>query len=408
MLITKKESKDLRYFARANYKSDVKGVDTGNGKIKHREFPVFGLSYDEAKADKGLVELTNIVLDGQPFDGSYTDLMTRLREILDAPVETAPTEPSDYVKETCACLLAGPDCKQTPILPSPSIVQRIKTSPTGIVLTSLAEQVALIEHPNAEVKKVDFSGYSEDGTLTMDVKCTIPNTSHSVNVQVAVPTADKPTLDSVAQDAAYEGVKADIERKLCAPDSDPVKSVEQTTERVVGDVLPNGSEVEAHVTDIKDGVAHIDMGVAIPAEAVVAEGVVEEASVAESLEYLATHEPPPLKVAPLEKPQELPVVENVEEAKQVVEETGKPVITAVQKPKTRWELFDLRIKCATMALAKSYGEPSESDIGTIMSRYSDAMDKLNALYAKDRIQPYTISEDAIKNAYPDEYATLSP
>ena len=119
------------------------------------------------------------------------------------------------------------------------------------------------------------------------------------------------------------------------------------------------------------------------------------------------HEPPPLEVAPLEETSEIPVVENVEEAKKVVEETGKPVITAVQKlQKSRWELFDLRIKCATMALAKSYGEPPESDIGTIMSRYPDALDKLNALYVKDGIQPYTISEDSIKNAYHDEYAAL--
>lgn len=374
MLITKKESKDLRYFARANYKSAVKGVDTENGKIKHREFPCFGLSYDEAKADKGMVELTNVTIEGKPFDGAYTALMARLREILDDPAETAPTETSDLEKDTCTCLLAGPDCKQTPIPPSPSLVERIKTSPTGIVLTSLAEQVALIEYPDAEVKQVDISGYSEEGTLAMDVKCVIPNTPRSVNVQIDVPTADKPTLDSVVQAAAYEALKADIERKLCEPDSDPVKSLEQTTERVVRDVLPEGSEVGAHVTDIKDGVANIDVGVAIPVEAVVAEGVVE----------------PP-----------------VEEAPQVVEKTDKPVITAEQKwQKSRWELFDLRIKCATMALAKSYGEPPESDIGTIMSRYPDAMDKLNALYAKDGIQPYTISEDAIKNAYPDEYAAL--
>lgn len=372
MLITKKESKDLRYFARANYKSAVKGVDTENGKIKHREFPCFGLSYDEAKADKGMVELTNVTIGGKSFDGEYTALMARLREILDAPVETAPTETSDLEKDTCTCLLAGPDCKQTPIPPSPSLVERIKTSPTGLVLTSLAEQVALSEYPDAEVKQVDISGYSEDATLAMDVTGVISNTPRSVNVQIDVPTAKTPTLESVVQKVAYEGLMADIKRKLGESDSDPVKSLEQTTERVVMDVLPEGSEVGAHVTDIKDGVANIDVGVAIPAEAVVAEGVVK----------------PP-----------------VEEATQVVEKTDKPVITAEQKrEKSRWELFDLRIKCATMALAKSYGEPPESDIGTIMSRYPDAMDKLNVLYAKDGIQPYTISEDAIKNAYPDEYA----
>ncbi len=48
MIITKKESKQLRYFARANYKSEVKGVESENGKVKHREFPCFDLAYDEA------------------------------------------------------------------------------------------------------------------------------------------------------------------------------------------------------------------------------------------------------------------------------------------------------------------------------------------------------------------------
>ena len=85
MVITKKESKNLRYFARANYKSECKGVETENGKVKHREFPCFELSYDESKSADGLVELTNVTIGGKPFEGDYSALMTRLREILDNP-----------------------------------------------------------------------------------------------------------------------------------------------------------------------------------------------------------------------------------------------------------------------------------------------------------------------------------
>ena len=147
MLITKKESKDLRYFARANYKSAVMGVDTENGKIKHREFPCFGLSYDEAKADKGMVELTNVTIEGKPFDGDYDDLMARLRKILDNPDALCDAEleqDKTLMEQHCEpCLLHGPDCTQEPLPPGPPLVQRLKEygfGITGITVFHLAEQ----------------------------------------------------------------------------------------------------------------------------------------------------------------------------------------------------------------------------------------------------------------------------
>ena len=373
MLITKKESKDLRYFARANYKSAVKGVDTENGKIKHREFPCFGLSYDEAKAGKGMVELTNVTIEGKPFDGEYTALMARLREILDTPEpEPKPRELTEWEKGTIACLAAGPECKRKPLPKGPSIVQRIKDSDEGKAIVETAEAIAPIIVPRAVDAHAEITDYSpKTETLSVDVDARIPNSVHEIMIATEV----KPV---------------DGEKTLV----------------VTGSVVPerhdsgrdySGLSEEA-ISEAYKSVVGEDIGTMKPSS---------EVSVAESLEYLATHEPPPLVVAPLEEQQELPVIEDVEEAKKVAKETGGPVITAEQKRKKfRWELFDLRIKCATMALAKSYGEPPESDIGTIMSRYPDALDKLNALYAKDGIQPYTISKDAIKNAYPDEYAAL--
>ena len=75
--ITKKQSKQLRYIARANYKSEVKVTESANGKVKTRFFPVYGLSYDESKADKGMVELTKIKVLYKPFDGTYDELIAK-------------------------------------------------------------------------------------------------------------------------------------------------------------------------------------------------------------------------------------------------------------------------------------------------------------------------------------------
>lgn len=355
MLITKKESKDLRYFARANYKSAVKGVDTENGKIKHREFPCFGLSYDEAKADKGMVELTNVTIGGKPFDGEYTALMARLRVLLDSP------------DDICA-----EELEQDKTL----------TEPAMDAVKAKSDTIVIAEKPGDILKETLKDCFPRGSGISVDVK---PE-ENKIDANVFIPNS-------------VDHIDAKIEVK-------PVEGHEKKTIIVTGPVCPerhdsgrdySGLSEEA-IAEAYKSVVGEDIGTMKPSS---------EVSVAESLEYLSTHELPPLVVAPLAEPQELPVIEDVVEAKKVAKETGMPVITAEQKrQKSRWELFDLRIKCATMALAKSYGEPPELDIGTIMSRYSDAMDKLNALYAKDGIQPYTISEDAIKTAYPDEYAAL--
>ena len=395
MIITKKESKQLRYFARANYKSEVKGVESENGKVKRREFPCFDLAYDEAKADKGMVELSNIVLGGKPFDGSFADLMARLREILDTPEpEPKPRELTDWEKGTIACLAAGPECKREPLPKGPSIVQRIKDSDEGKAIVETAEAITPLLVPGAVDAHAEITDYTpETETLSVDVNARIPNEAHEVTLTAEV--------KSVEHDKG--------EAPTISDPTDVPEEPEKKTIVVTGPAFPerhdsgrdySGLSEEAIAEAYKSAVGDVP-GSMKPSV---------EVAVVESLEYLATHEPHPLEETPLEEHpvQELPVIEDVEEAKKVAEETGVPVITAEQKPKTRWELFDLRIKCATMALAKSYGEPPESDIGTIMSRYPDAMGKLNALYAKDGIQPYTISEDAIKNAYPNEYVTLRP
>lgn len=410
MIINKKESKQLRYFARANYKSEVKGVESENGKVKRREFPCFDLAYDEAKADKGMVELSNIVLGGKPFDGSFADLMARLREILDTPEpEPKPRELTDWEKGTIACLAAGPEFKREPLPKGPSIVQRIKDSDEGKAIVETAEAITPLIVPGAVDAHAEITDYTpETETLSVDVNARIPNTAHEVTLTAEV--------KSVEHD---KGEAPTISDPTGVPE-EPEKKTIVVTGAIVPERHDSGRDYSGLTPEAIDSAFESFVGVA-PGS--LKPGV--EVAVEESLEYLATHEPPPLEVAPFEETPEIPVVEDVAEAKKVAEETGKPVITAEQQPSvhldaaadgshdyttvvvpkkpTRAELNDLRIKCATMKLAKSYDEQPDMEIGEIIRRYPDAAMKLNDLYIADGIKPYTISEDAIRKAYPDEY-----
>lgn len=335
MVITKKESKNLRYFARANYKSECKGVETENGKMKHREFPCFELSYDESKSADGLVELTNVTIGGKPFEGDYSALMTRLREILDNPD-----------------ILGAEELEQDKTL-TEQAVDAVQGKPDEVVTS---------ENPGDILKATLKEIYPEGTKIDVDIK---PQ-ENRVDVKVV------PPVHSVEMQIKVEPVK------------DPQEPEKKTIE-VTGAVVP-----ERHDSGRDFSVLSLEPKDEAPASA--------------AGEDIAKQEPPPL-----EEPQELPVVEKVEEAKKMAEETGKPVVTAVQKPKkTRAELYDLQIKCATMKLATSYKEPPDTDIGWLMKKYPDAVEKLNALYAADGIKTYTITEEAIKKAYPDEYAVLCP
>lgn len=393
MLITKKESKDLRYFARANYKSDVKGVDTGNGKIKHREFPVFGLSYDEAKADAGNVELTNVTIGGKPFDGDYDALMERLRVLLDSP------------DDICA-----EELEQDKTL----------TEQAMDAVTAKSDTIVIAEKPGDIIKETLKDCFPEGSEISVDVNpegnridanVSIPNPVDHIDAKIEVKPVEESEPEHLFGPMSHRGVVGDALKffkdvKLVDKKPQAAEEPEKKTIVVTGPAFP-----ERHDSG-RDYSGLSNEAIAEAYESVVSEGKggmkpSSEVAVEESLDYLATHEPPPLEVAPLEEPQELPVVENVEEAKKVAEETEMPVITAEQKPKkSRAELYDLQIKCATRKLATSYGEPPETDIGTLMKKYPDAAEKLNALYAADGIKTYTITEDAIKNAYPDEYAAL--
>lgn len=357
MIITKKQSKNLRYFARANYKSECKGVETENGKVKHREFPCFELAYDESRATAGNVELTNVTIGGKPFDGDYTALMTRLRELLDNP------------DDVCA-----EELEQDKTL-TEQAVDAVKDKSDTIVIA---------EKPGDIIKETLKDCFPEGSEISVDVKpeenkidanVFIPNSVDHIDAKIEVKSVEEPEKKTII-----------VTGPVCPERHDSGRDFSGLSEQAIAEAFAS--------------VVGKDKGSIKPSS---------EVAVEESLDYLAKHEPPPLEVAPLEEQpvQELPVIEDVEEAKKVAEETGMPVITAEQKPKkTRAELYDLQIKCATMRLATSYGEPPETDIGSLMKKYPDAVEKLNALYAADGIKTYTITEDAIKQAYPDEYAAL--
>lgn len=389
MVITKKESKNLRYFARANYKSECKGVETENGKVKHREFPCFELSYDESKSADGLVELTNVTIGGKPFEGDYSALMTRLREILDNPD-----------------ILGAEELEQDKTL-TEQVVDAVKDKSDTIVTD---------EKPGDIIKETLKDCFPEGSEISVDVKpeenridanVSIPNSVDHIDAKIEVKPVEESEPEHLFGPMSHRGVVGDalnffkdvklVDRPKAT--EEPEKKTIVVTGAVVPETHDSGRDYsglsEEAIAEAYKSVVGEDIGTMKPSS---------EVAVEESLEDLAKQEPPPL-----EEPQELPVVEKVEEAKKMAEETGKPVITAVQKPKkTRAELYDLQIKCATMKLATSYKEPPDTDIGWLMKKYPDAVEKLNALYAADGIKTYTITEEAIKKAYPDEYAVLCP
>ena len=389
MIITKKESKNLRYFARANYKSECKGVETENGKVKHREFPCFELSYDESKSADGLVELTNVTIGGKPFEGDYSALMTLLREILDNPD-----------------ILGAEELEQDKTL-TEQAVDAVKDK---------SDEVVTSEKPGDILKETLKDCFPEGSEISVEVKpeenridanVFIPKSVDHIDAKIEVKPVEESEPEHLFGPMSHRGVVGDalnffkdvklVDRPKAT--EEPEKKTIVVTGAVVPETHDSGRDYsglsEEAIAEAYKSVVGEDIGTMKPSS---------EVAVEESLEDLAKQEPPPL-----EEPQELPVVEKVGEAKKTAEETGKPVVTAVQKPKkTRAELYDLQIKCATMKLATSYKEPPDTDIGWLMKKYPDAVEKLNALYAADGIKTYTITEEAIKKAYPDEYAVLCP
>ncbi|MBR4792452.1 MAG: hypothetical protein IK038_02195 [Bacteroidaceae bacterium] len=420
MLITKKESKNLRYFARANYKASCQGTESTNGKVKSRFFPVFGLSYDETKADKGMVELTNIKVNYNPFEGTYAELMERLHQILGSDEDISELVKQEAVEDDI------PTVEQVVgAVKEKSDTIAIAEKPGDILKETIKDMLPEGSHVAVDVKP-------EENRIDVDVQ--VAKSVDHIDVQVEAKPVEEP--EHLFGPMSHRGVVGDALKffkdvKLVDREPQATEEPEKKTIVVTGPICPERHDSgrdfsglsEQAIAEAFASVVGKDSGSMKPDV---------EVAVEESLDYLATHEPPSLKVAPLEE--ELPVVENVEEAKKTAEETGTPVVTAVQVPsvhidaaadgshdttavvvpkepkpkKSRAELYDLRIKCATMRLAKSYGEAPETDIGTILARYKDASEKLNGLYVSDGIKPYTVSEDAIREAYPDEYAALCP
>lgn len=408
MLITKKQSKNLRYFARANYKADVKGTVAEDGsKVKHREYPVFGLCYDEKKADNGMVELTNIMVLYKPFTGTtFEELMEALNNVLGSDdvceKQAEKVEPSQQEQDTCDCLLAGPDCVQTPIPPGPPIAQPI-AEPQEEPEAPIVDETLGVLNP------------IPSGLIKNEAECLEALAPYYENLPPKEPASVADIPEEVKESVLET---AETVTTLVHPEM-------QVVSKEIKDLSEDGTltvDVKAVATNVVD---HIDLQIkAKPAEP-------ETVDAAESVEFLEDHDTV-LEVKPAE-PQELPVVENVEEAKQVVEETGKPVITAEQvssvhldaaadgshdetavfvpkeqQPKklTRAELYELQMKCGVMRLATLYGEDPDTKLDVLMKLYPDAATRLNEVYAADGIKTYTITEEAIQKAYPDEYAAL--
>lgn len=381
MLITKKESKQLRYFARANYKADVKGTTAEDGsKVKHRDFPVFGLSYDEKKADKGMVEITNIQVLYKPFEGTtFAELMEALNDVLGSDDVGEKVEAVEQHYEPC--LLHGPDCTQEPLPQGPPIVQPIAESQ---------------EEPEHLFGPMSHRGVVGDAlNFFKDVKL----------VDREPQAAENPPKESASVADIPEEVKENV-LEVAETVTTLVHPEMQVVSKEIKDLSEDGTltvDVKAVANNPVDKVnVHIDVNKLKEKNA--QEDTVDAS---ESAKFVEEHDTPVLEVKNVPD-QEIPVVEDVAEAKRVTEETGTPVVTAEQKPKklSRAELYDLQMKCGVMRLATLYGESPDTGLDVLMKLYPDAASRLNEVYAADGIKTYTITEEAIKKAYPDEYAAL--
>jgi len=417
MLITKKESKQLRYFARANYKADVKGTTAEDGsKVKHRDFPVFGLSYDEKKADKGMVEITNIHVLYKPFKGTtFEELMEALNNVLGSDDVGEKVEAVGQNYEPC--LLHGPECTQEPLSSGPPIVQRLKESVTGKVLEVMAASVSELTHPEIKVVNSEIKDLSKDGTLTVDVKAVANNPVDKVNVEIK-PVGDHVEITPVAEIPAEIVPEANSvpDEPVDAADllNTPIKVYTDTHATADSDVLiyPKPVEKPTETASVSDPFGELT-GMANPTWSSGGENV-------ESLNAIHA-------AVTVEK-----IHNDFETAVQEAKETGTPVITAEQRKNTihldaaaegtndvttvvdvqklkklsRAELYDLQMKCGVMRLATLYGEAPCTGLDILMKKYPDAASRLNKVYAADGIKTYTITEEAIMKAYPDEYAAL--
>lgn len=378
MIISKKESKQLRYFARANYKSDVKGTTAEDGsKVKHRDFPVFGLSYDEKKADKGMVELTDIQVLYKPFTGTtFEELMNALKSVLGSDEIGEPVKVEEAEQHYKPCLLYGPDCTQEPLPPGPPIVQPIAKPQE--------EPVSPIGDENLGVLKP-----IPRGLIKNEAECLEAWAPYYKNY---------PPKESARVADIPEEVKENAQEDFI-PESTPFSVDSMETDGML--------TVTANIV-MSDAEESVDIPIVVNTQTDVVEPVMDSEIVTEdssndsvdsvecATKFIEEQSEP---ITPVESIHVDTAREGTKDVTGIIDTTG----IVKQKKLTRAELNDLRIKCATMRLAESYGEPPETPIMEIVKKYSDSAMKLNDLYVADKIKPYTISEDAIREAYPEEY-----
>ena len=278
------------------------------------------------------------------------------------------------------CLLHGPDCTQEPIPPGPPIVQPI-------------------DQPQEEPEHL-FGPMSHRGVV-----------GDALNFFKDVKLVDKPQAaeNPPKESASVADIPEEVKENVLEV-AETVTTLVHPEMQVVSKEIKNLSEDGTLTVDVKavannpvDKVnVHIDVNKLKEKNA--QEDTVDAS---ESAKFVEEHDAPVLEVKNVPD-QEIPVVEDVAEAKRVTEETGTPVVTAEQKPKklSRAELYDLQMKCGVMRLATLYGESPDTGLDVLMKLYPDAASRLNEVYAADGIKTYTITEEAIKKAYPDEYAAL--
>ena len=221
MEITTKQAKRLKYLARCYSDSTYTAVHTDDGKAKRRDYPTLDVSYIEKTLGGGAKVLSDILVSGNPFTGTF--------EELERIIECG--NPHSIVATKVDAIT---DDAQETLPPDPPIVQRLKESETGKNFENMAAAVSELAHPEMKTIVVtgpvsperhdsgrDYSGLSEEAIAEAFASVVSESKGDmKPSVEVAVEEAKKvaeetgtPVItaeqrkDTIHLDAAAEGTK---------------------------------------------------------------------------------------------------------------------------------------------------------------------------------------------------------
>lgn len=359
MEITTKQAKRLKYLAHCYSDSTYTTVHTDDGKAKRRAYPTLDVSYIEKTLGGGAKVLSDILVSGNPFTGTFEEL-----------------------EKIIECGNPHTDAAQETLPPDPPIVQRLKESETGKNFENMAAAVSELAHSEMKVVKSEITGLSEDGTLTVDVHAIANNTADSVNVHIDVDKLEEQNVQEDTADASESAKFVEDPEKKTIVVTGPVCHERHDSGRDYSG-LSEEAIAEAYASVVSESKGDIKPSVEVAVEE--AKKVAEETGT-------------PVITAEQRK-------DTIHLDAAVEGTKDKTVVINNPQPKkpTMADLINLRMRCATIRLAEVYGERPDITINEIMVKYPGAIADFNDFLYKDGVKPYTISLESIRKAYPREY-----